>query len=70
MLGLVYALNDMCLCIGFTLGPILGPVMEAAFGHGAWCVVLHVVVSYDIILPRLMQHVLYCFCMDAYCTIL
>ena len=30
----VYALNDMSLCVGFTVGPILGAGLQAAFGGG------------------------------------
>ncbi len=33
-LGLVYSLNDMSLSLGFTVGPLLGPVVEDLFGDG------------------------------------
>lgn len=33
-LGYVYALNDMFLCIGFTVGPILGSGLASAFQGG------------------------------------
>lgn len=32
--GQVYALSDMALCVGFALGPILGPLLQQAFGGG------------------------------------
>ena len=33
-MGLIYSMNDMFLCIGFTLGPIVGPAVQQAFGNG------------------------------------
>lgn len=32
--GQVYALSDMALCVGFAVGPILGPLLQEAFGGG------------------------------------
>lgn len=31
---MVYALSDMALCVGFTVGPIAGPLLQEAFGGG------------------------------------
>jgi hypothetical protein len=30
----VYALSYMSLCVGFAAGPILGPLLQEAFGGG------------------------------------
>lgn len=35
-LGYIYALNDMFLCIGFTVGPLLGSGMASGFGGGMY----------------------------------
>ena len=34
--GQVYALSDMSLCVGFTVGPILGPLLQESFGGGKY----------------------------------
>ena len=47
--GLVYALSDMSLCVGFTLGPLLGPLMQEAYSGRKFvhcvvkCLILHCV---------------------------
>lgn len=33
-MGLIYTLNDMFLCVGFAVGPVLGSVVQAGFGNG------------------------------------
>jgi hypothetical protein len=40
-LGLVYALNDMFLCIGFALGPVVGSVVQGALGNGRNVIIMH-----------------------------
>ena len=34
LLGVTYAMNDMCFSIGFFLGPLVGTGVETAFGDG------------------------------------
>lgn len=32
---MIYSLNDMALCLGFTIGPLGGAVLQASFGAGS-----------------------------------